>query len=177
MNPWETFRDKSRAQLIELAKELIKARLGKIDFQYYSEVSVWKQSTAYRVEFRAPVVLEQVNDRGNPLQDFVYVTVSEQQTVVTPQALSYLYKPTAEVSRIAKLFAPGESVRLTDNGASFEARVSRRSRSGMSGGSEAYSIDKKTLEKKMLWHEHPQAMPKMTISGGPPQEEWVEVVK
>ena len=109
-----------------------------------------------------PFTLEMVNERGVSVQNFVGLTVSPRETVTTPLAPGMIYRPSRQLLQLTKLFKPEERVTLVERGDAYEATVTRPGPAGMTGGTEAYSIDKRTLEKKLLWHEAPHA----TSAGG-----------
>lgn len=47
----------------------------------------------------------------------------------------------------------------------FKITVDHLGSNGSTGGAECYKVDKKTGERKMLWHEHPMDIPELKEDG------------
>ena len=58
-------------------------------------------------------------------------------------------------------FQKDDRIRVTEHKDHYEITVSHPSTEDSTGGAEGYSLDKKTGESSMTWHEHPMDMPKV----------------
>lgn len=175
------FESAKRAEMILLARGHAKDAYGDFDLTDFSRVSVFKKSGEYKVVFRAPYVL---TDRESKTTNIFAVHVSEAGAILDPHTAQFLTKFPPEYRKIAALFGPDDSLNIKVHPAHFEVTASR---SG--GGAEGYTIDKKTFEKKMTWHEHPNpsddsselvakpgSRPSRPLVGEAP-EEWIEITE
>jgi len=167
MNTFNELKNKSRSEIIKISEEYVKKYFDKDILSDFSKISVWKKSDTIRVDFALPVKFESP-DRAKSLALTIIVTFTKKGVFVSPQEKKYLYILTDETRKLAKMFASEYSISIFDRGDHFEAYVShpqtdRGNGIFYTGGSERYSINKQTFEKKMIWHEHPQKQEKSTF--------------
>lgn len=167
MNTSNELKNKSRSEIIKISEEFVKKYFDTDILSDFSKISVWKKSDTIRIDFALPVKFE-IPDRAKPLASTIIVTFTKQGVFVSPQEKKYLYILSDETRKLAKMFAAEYSVSIFDRGDHFEAYVSHPQTDHgngtfYTGGSEGYSINKQTFEKKMIWHEHPQKQDKGTF--------------
>lgn len=161
----EVFNFAKPNEMIHLAKGLAQRAYGNTDLLDFSIASVYKDAAAYenigqfKVEFRAPYTnaTQRSEDPTNPpgggakTSNTILVHISEGGVSVEPYKPEQLEKFPSDFRKIAALFEPNDSLSIKEHSEHFEVSASR-----IGGGAEGYTINKKTFEKKMTWHEHPE---------------------
>lgn len=176
----EVFNVAKPKEMILLAKGLAQGAYGDTDLSDFSGISVYKNTGQFKVEFRAPYTNGgQKNEDpsqppGGAKTNMFTVHISEGGASVDPYKPEYLEKFPSVYRKIAALFAPGDSLSIQEQPEHYKVSASR---SG--GGAEGFTIDKKTFEKKMTWHEHPRREDNIPLvdrmTGSPVPEQWIKL--
>lgn len=148
--------NKNRDEIISTAKKEIESQLGSVNFVDYPRIRVWKSDSAVRVHFISSVTLPTENRQ---MTTTISADFFESQVVVEPKNSEFLFNYTSQIRAVTKLFGPRNRIYLIDQGNIFEAQISHFDEIGRELGAEAYTINKQSLEKRMLWHERHTADP------------------
>lgn len=164
-------KSKSRKQIIEIATKEIQKALPDVDLAPYRDVQVWKTSQYVRVIFDANIsvddqIIHEKSDspvRYSNIGSSITFRSTEKNVWIEPKESKFLFKYTPEILSIAKTFKIGDRLSFEDKGDAFQVRVSHPSTKGETGGSEVYLINKTTLKREIIQHEHPQPLGAMGV--------------